>query len=312
MKEISKYNINFKFDDRIILLGVIKYLQKDMEKNKEFYFVEVNYFYDKMKTFFCSYKLEKNLFNINISTSLILEFKYEKDKLYCLEEDEYKKELANMLNDFIKETKFNNFIEDNKKYLNKILIQNVNRLSENKYIDDLNKYYNNSKSIKVDIILDLFRSDWGEIAQIKDHNYICIVGIFDKYPNILNNNSLASFLFHEISHPYVEEKFANEIDFYTQTESLFIKINDKNQSKVYYPFYNFWLEDTIVRAITIYLLFKNNYINKNKKDKAIKQDFEFGFIYIEDIYKIISNYSFDKAIEKIKEYIFKKSKKNDI
>lgn len=312
----SKRKINYVIDPRIELLSIIQVLSGETDENNIFNrYYSNNDYLSLIKNKFYKYRNHPviSLFNQYkkeghyLGNSFILKYKIHPFLSLTSNDNETAKNLEQHLIDFAKLIDFESFFLSQKEYYFKVLNTNVNKLANaGNYFQELCDYYQ-INDYEINIIFKCVQSDWAEnITTDNVFNNVCgVINYENNLPIFANSKNEQYLIFHECSHPFVAKAFENSLDFFTKTEILFINLED-NFAKREYPYYNMYLEETFVRAITLYLSFLNNYLTKEEYQKQQNSEMSQGFIFIHDICSLLEQFNFLTSVEKFKEIIIEK------
>lgn len=316
---LKKNGILFSISPLIELISVIQIMAGDADGEfKSYYYLDNNEYITKIKERFSKYKNSsaiKNYYEYNVRNSQIMEYQFKNNILVCRNADasEKIKDYLKLLNEFLAESDFTSFYNENKDYYKNVINFNIKDLSYDKLTDVLKNYYN--KDVKINMILKIVQSDWAEYLGCIDNYYTVLGGVSKilEYPQIVNEKGLISLAIHECTHPFVNQFLTSDYDFLGETEDIFLNLDENNEAKKYYSYYNTYMEDMVVRSITAYLQYKYVYEDWDAYQQELIYMENFGFIYMKDICKILEENDFYSSMISIKEYfrnIINSHKKN--
>lgn len=312
----SKRKINYVVDPRIELLSIIQVLSDETDEDNIFNKYYSNSAYTSLiKNKFEKYKFHEiiKLFNqykkegYYLGNSFIL--KYNLSPFLSLSSnDKIAEKLSPYLIDFAKLIDFEHFFQSQREYYLQILNHNVKKVDNaGDYFQELCDYYQ-INNYEINIIFKGVQSDWAEnVTNGNIFNNVCGVIDYEKgIPIFADGKNEQYLIFHECSHPFVAKAFENSLDFFTETEILFINLKD-SFAKEEYPYYNMYIEESFVRAITLYLSFINHYLSKEEYQRQQNSEVSHGFIFVNDICQLLEQFDFQTSVEKFKEIIIQKT-----
>ena len=280
--QAKKGNLTYEVNYLIELLSVIQILSEDYNRFKDYYQLDNDYI-ERIRSYFSKYKdetivewYEKLIIdNHTFGNSHILKYKLEDGKLVLPKENYHPllEECLPHFNSFIENTNFDQFFLDNSEYYELLLDEKVNMMRDSNIISKLSEYYDSN--INVRLIVKQVQSDWGEFIDNKDGVYTIICGSTAKYEKRSDDSVL---IIHEVSHQFAK-------DFICEHKNLFdnISVSKADFINKYYPDFNDYLEDLVVRAQTAYIKYKYNISNKMQYEDEIKMMKELGFDDIDRI-----------------------------
>ncbi|MBV1816516.1 DUF4932 domain-containing protein [Anaerosalibacter bizertensis] len=306
---ITKNSLNIMIDPRIELLSIVQYLSNYDEE----YDLMTKYDFEyrgRVDEYFTPFKEHKAvklfdrlsdkgfLYHIPPETMLYMtnKFKLREDidmSEYLIENKKELEEFYESLYDFFRDTKFNDFYDENEEYYFS-LVENVSHTidGEDDIIKELEEYYG-IKQKSYNLILVSLYTEVGfgiRLGTVADEGYeiYSVIG-----PTVSNNNvgfgsktNFNSIQIHEFSHSFINpltEKYWNEAKKYSK---LYIPVKDTMEKEAYGDWES-CLNEHIIRAITARFNYKKD---KSLGDNTIEWEKENGFIYI------------DKLLEKLDEY----------
>lgn len=299
--ECQTGNIRFTIDPRIELLSVIQVLSADENNFDEYFQNCFPQYFDKINKCFGQYRSHEAIkrfkelqiqHNFYFGNSYILRYSLT-PFLSRVESCEginnvfVERELDNyliLLKSFCEESNFILFYESLLKYYQDILDFNLSQISLSSShicIKELEKFYN-QKIEPLNIVLKLVQSDWAEASHTYDNQQkqivnICGVQSCDKYPVLLDDISLRSLIFHECSHPLVNRMIKDNDGIVKRMKPMYLKSLNNEFIKNYYPNMMEFIEELLVRASTLVMLYLNSYMDKNEYEAEIKQELAMGF-----------------------------------
>ena len=307
----SKSEINFMVSPEIELLSVIQILNDELEKEYKDYYINNEYYVNEIKKYFSEFKNHPAITsyrNHQVYNAQMYNYVFDEDKLILDNEDvdDKYREYLDLLNDFVEKSDFKGFFNKMNEYYNNTLNYNVENIDNLNIGRDLSNYY--QKPIKINVILKMIQSDWGEYLSNKEGTYNILCGItkMEEYPQFINIRQLSSLCFHECTHPFVNKYITTDYDLLAKTEQIFTDVDDDSVAKKEYYTYNDYLEDLIVRAITAYMHYKYGYSSKEDYEKELSYMSNIGFNCIKDIANIVETNDFYSSVNLIKEYLLKK------
>ena len=292
---------NVSIDPKVELLGVVQYIADDPNIIKNY---SDNYKYsDDISKFFSKYKdepivsLYKKMrnegFSYDCPPNVML---YVDNNLKLLDNitlpddiiarsggKETLVKFLDLLADFRKKSKFDEFYNNHTDYYNSIVSSVKNKVDKIGCIEKLIKYYGYEQNSFNIIIQPLSSGGYGIRVDAKD-------GKFDVYdfmvvPN--DDETFAELLIHEFGHSYVNpltEENINEVNNYS---NLFTPIKE-NMSKQAYPYWDYCVNEHVVRSVTYRIIY--DLYGADASQKFINQDTAKDFIYIKSLSKRLEEY----------------------
>lgn len=205
------------------------------------------------------------------------------------------KKFIDLLQDFDKESKFDDFFKNNAELLHKsiqlLIDSSFQHSSAIPTLEDFYGYKQNSYNI---ILASLFNGGYGPKMKAENGMYDIydIQGAWEKPVNSIpffgNANTFSYIQWHEFSHSFVNPLVDEHLKEFEKYKSLFDPIS-KKMSAMAYGQWRICLYEHIVRAITTVLTY--HAYGEEKALQELEEEHAKGFIYIDKIYSTILDYS---------------------
>ena len=292
-------------DKRTELMSIVLALSQGNEYIKEHFSFDFKEQYrDEVKIYFYKYKdhrcidlarkIAQNEEGFNFDNPIRLAFALNEDlqfsgkiEAFLLEELENEKLLKDFMKEisnFAKESKFNEFYDKQKDYYLSKIKEVENLLNKEKFLNELKVFFKRdiTEQFCINIIPMLTNSNHGfTISKITYAN----IGLLSEDNKSIEsfNNGYKHIIIHEFCHSFVNS--------YTQLQSLSIPEQIKMKIKnIGYKNSITYLNETIVRALTIRLREKLDNLDKIYIQRFLNRERGLGFIYIENCYQELLNY----------------------
>lgn len=313
-------NFEYRIDGRTELMAIILALSQCNEYAEEHFVLELEDNYRKdIKKHFLGFKNHKAIClakelgqkeeGFCYDTPIRLAFELNEDYSYSgglsgfysneLDNLELAKDFLFAVENFAKETNFDNFYKKHKVYYDEKLLQLVDVFSGNIFKKHLVTFLKRhlSEHFAINIIPTLINSNHGfEVSGI----FYANLGLpCEDFKTIAPfNGGYAHIIIHEFLHPFVNP--LSEKLYYKHKETLLSNIKIEELPKGYQNKLSF-INDTIVRALTIRL---REHISPINTKKFLTLEKSWGFVYVEKIYNEILHYenqnnSWEEYFEKI-------------
>ncbi|GKX68521.1 DUF4932 domain-containing protein [Inconstantimicrobium mannanitabidum] len=301
IKQSGKCNVSI--EPKIELLSIMQYiaddpaiLKKDLYKDNEKYSKDISEYFSSYKNegVVTLYKeMMKSGFNYSAPAEAML---YVDDNLklinnLTLPEDvvnsaggkEKLLKFYNLLDDFRKKTKFDDFYIKHNDFYKNLVSAVKTKVDQSECIETLEKYYGYKQNSYNFIIEPL--SIGGYAARIPSKD-----GKFDLYDFMVVPNNNAEFfqlIIHEFGHSYVNPLTAQNINEINKYDNLFTSIKEV-MTKQQYSSWEFCVNENIVRAVAYRTLFKN--FGYEVSEGYINMDTQKKFIFIKAITENLKEY----------------------
>ncbi|MCD4829453.1 MAG: DUF4932 domain-containing protein [Candidatus Cloacimonetes bacterium] len=314
----SKDKLTISVDPRIELLSIIQYFASHegfdpicaketeyVERISAFFSGFRNHpaikFYEKMSASDFSYDAPPNLM-MHLSITPKVELIYPLSN-YIMERtggENIVYELIDHLNDFIEETCFMAFYENNQAYYNSVVALITDDLGNNNHIAILEEYYGMEQNSYSVVIAPLFSGNYGsEVNSIDGSKNIFSFQDLSQLRESKRINGTLKYqmlgiLWHEFSHSFINPLTKKHLIEVMKYQSLFKDI-EKQMKEQAYSTWETCVNELIIRAVTcrfIILEFNdllNNDTSKYQGDYFDNEERQ-GFIYIRALYHKLTRY----------------------
>lgn len=308
--QVTLNKINFSIDPRIELLASIQ-LISDYGDFVPVIIKEDFTYKKKMKAYFEPFKEHKavKLFEklskeglaydgphhlmIHLTNPPLMESKEEitQDVLDRVKTPDEIYEFIKLLNEYAIDTDFNKFYADNREFYRNMIENSINGIKEIDFLEQIESYYNMSQNSYNFIFTPALYHGYGpRIKKGEKYDIYSIVGtdnIIDDIPKFEDIAYFKYMIWHEFSHSFINPITDENINEVNKYEKLLEPIAEKMEKQGY----NKWstcVNEHIIRALTT--RFYYIYDGKEAGDRALEEELNLGFIYV------------NALCEKLKEY----------
>ncbi|NLK46693.1 MAG: DUF4932 domain-containing protein [Treponema sp.] len=299
-------------DPRIEAISTIQYLSNYskiipfplLNKEKSVYTDSIDTFFSNMKDHKVLSITEKlatqgfvfdapYYFAYNLNTQWKLEADIENNYLGTRISIKDAEEYNEAIKDFIKKSRFEEFIEIGKTIYNNAIMEVCDQIKSINAEKELENYFR-QKIGESEIILSIINNGNFGVWNEKNNRKAIIIGLMGQLEKVkINTLYIRSLSWHELSHSIVNPIIDNLENIINRYELLFIPIKDKMEQCAY-PNWKTAIIEHLIRACTNRLILK--YYGKEQYDKANKKEYENGFVYISSLLKALEKYEMEENI----------------